>query len=363
MGTIVVVPRTVGVEEEFLLFDATRPVLSDVGEQAAARADERSDGQFEHELKRQQAELGTEPHPDLGDLADELRRRRAELAAGASAHGARLVAVGTAPVESFPRTTPDGRYERMREAFGEIARAALSCGMHVHVEVASRDEGARALSGIRPWLPVILALSANSPYYDGRDTGYASYRSVLWQQWPTAGATGPFADAAEYDATVRALQATGAAMDEGMVYFDARLSAKYPTVEIRAADVCPYVADAATVAGLCRALVEAGAADALPGPGDAGGRVEVLRAATWRAARYGMTDTLWDPASARQAPAWEVVDALMTRLADTTDTGALRAGLADIRRRGTGSALQRTVHEESDDLAAVIDALAECTFA
>ncbi len=354
-------PRSVGVEEEFLLFDARRAVLSGVGEEAAAVADARSGGQFEHELKRQQVELGTEPHTDLQELLDELRQRRAELAASAADHAARLVAVGTSPVASVPRTTPDDRYARMREAFGETARAALSCGMHVHVGVASRDEGARVLSGIRLWLPVVLALSANSPFHDGRDSGYESYRSVLWQHWPTAGAFGPFADAADYDATVAAVQDTGAAMDDGMIYFDARLSAKYPTVEIRAADVCAHAEDAATLAGLCRALVDAAARGYLPVPDGAAARVEISRGASWRAARYGMTDTLWDPADARQTPAWDLVEAMTARLPDRGDVDAIRAGLADIRQRGTGSALQRTVYRETVDLEAVVDTLAECT--
>jgi glutamate---cysteine ligase / carboxylate-amine ligase len=352
------VPRSVGVEEEFLLFDVRRAVLAGVGEQAATSADDRSDGQFEHELKRQQAELGTEPHTDLGALIEELRRRRAELAAGAADHGARIVAVGTSPVASAPRTTPEERYARMRDAFGETARAALSCGMHVHVEVASRDEGVQVLSAIRLWLPIVLALSANSPFYDGRDSGYESYRSVLWQHWPTAGAFGPFTDAADYDATVAAVQDTGAAMDDGMVYFDARLSAKYPTVEIRAADVCAQVEDAVTLAGLCRALVDAAARGELPAPHGVAGRVEVARGATWRAARYGTTDTLWDPLAARQAPAWQVLDALLTHLDAAPE---LRTGLADIRWRGTGSALQRAVYQETADLEAVVDTLAERT--
>jgi carboxylate-amine ligase len=354
------VPRTLGVEEEFLLFDAARPKVTSLGGLVAAKVDAQSDGQFEHELKRQQVELGTAPHEGLGELGAELRRRRAELGAGARAHDARIVAVATSPVEVVPTTTPDDRYERMRAAFGETARAALSCGMHVHVGIASRDEGIRVLNRLRAWLPIVLALSTNSPFHDGRDSGYQSYRSVLWQQWPTAGIPGAFDSAADYDATVQAVIETGAAMDDGMIYFDARLSAKFPTIEIRAADVCVHVDDAVTLAGLCRALVDACVTDALPTQHQAA-RIEVLRGATWRAARYGMTDSLYDPVRGATAPAWDVVDALMTRLSDTTDAAALRAGLADIRRRGTGSARQRAVHEASGDLGLVVDALAEGT--
>jgi carboxylate-amine ligase len=358
------VPRTVGVEEEFLLFREGRPEPVSIGGLVAERVDARSDGQFDHELKRQQAEVGTAPHTNLTELEAELRRRRTELGHGAAEHGARIVATGTSPVPSQPSTTPNERYERMRAAFGETARVALSCGMHVHVGVDTRDEGARVLNAIRCWLPVVLALSANSPLHDGRDTGYASYRSVLWQQWPTAGAYGPFTRAADYDAAVAAVIETGAAMDDGMIYFDARLSARYPTVEIRAADVCPRVVDAVTLAGLCRALVDAAAADTLPAAVSAAERVEVARGATWRAARHGMGELLWDPVSGQAIPAWDVVDTLVAALADAAepaDVTTLRAGLERIRGRGTGSVVQRSVHERTGDLGAVVDELAQLT--
>ena len=107
---------------------------------------------------------------------------------------------------------------------------------------------------IAAWLPLLLALSSNSPFWQGHDTGYASFRTVIWGLWPTAGPSGPFGDAAGYDAAVADLVRSGAALDVGMVYFDARLSASYPTVEIRVADVCTDVRDAVLLAALSRAL-------------------------------------------------------------------------------------------------------------
>lgn len=334
------------------------------GEPVAEDAEQRSDGQFEHELMREQAELGSAPHTDLDSLDDELRRRRAELACSAAEHGVRLVAAGTSPVDSASSTTAAERYRRMTELFGDTARSALSCGMHVHVSVGSRAEGVAALNGVRAWLPVLLALSANSPFHAGRDTGHQSYRSVLWQQWPSAGPFGAFADESDYDATVAMLVDSGAAIDDAGLYFDARLSARYPTVEIRVADVCPRVEDAVTLAGLCRALVDAAVADALPAICTTGGRVEIVRAATWRAARFGLDDDLLQPSTGRLVPAWTLIDELADTL--TRDGGADSSwcgGLASIERRGTGSRLQRDVHDRTGDLSAVVDALAELTVA
>ena len=110
-----------------------------------------------------------------------------------------------------------------------MARQQLSCGMHVHVGLESRAEGVAVLDRIRPWLSVLMALSANSPFAHGVDTGYASYRTVLWGQWPTATVTEAFGDEAGYDRVIAELIASEAALDDGMIYFEARLSASYPT--------------------------------------------------------------------------------------------------------------------------------------
>jgi carboxylate-amine ligase len=292
--------RTVGIEEEFLLFDAEHDRLADIGPQVTDAADRASDddAQFEKELKRAQAELASAPATDLDRLASELVERRAELVAAARRDGARVVASGTSPVRGGTATTDDRRYAQMAQRFAAIERRQLTCAMHVHVSIDSPDEGVAALTGIAPWLPVLIALGANSPFHDGQDTGYASYRRILWDQWPTAGPTRRFTDVDDYRRTVRELVASGAARDDGMIYFDARLSATYPTVEIRVCDVGPDPATAVALAGLIRALVSTAAT--APPSGRSSGRTEVgvgpelLRAAGWRAARWGMSGELVD---------------------------------------------------------------------
>lgn len=336
--------RSIGVEEEFLVFDSDAPRLLDVGPDVVAIADRvgSDEAQFEKELKKAQAELGSSPTEHLDILEQDLRRRRGELVAAAARRGARLVASGTCPVPGSTQTTDDRRYRQMAHRFAAIERRQLTCAMHVHVNVDSDDEGVAALSGIARWLPVLLALSSNSPFHGGSDTGYASYRRIVWDGWPTAGVTARFADAADYHATVQELIDTGAARDTGMIYFDARLSASYPTVEIRVCDVCLDVADTVTLAALCRALVAtAVAADRPTEP-----RPELLRAAAWRAARWGMTGELVDlrgPASLM--PAWELADALVAHLADALDAAGdstrVQAGMARLRERGTGADRQR----------------------
>ena len=148
------------------------------------------------------------------------------------------------------------RYERIVQEFGDTGRGAGTLGMHVHVDVADDEEGVRVIDGLRPWLPLLTALTSNSPYASGRDTGYASWRQQVWTRWPTSGTAEPFGSAAEYHRVGDTLIRLGAALDDGMLYYDARLSASYPTVEIRVADTCTDVDDAVLAAALARALVE-----------------------------------------------------------------------------------------------------------
>jgi carboxylate-amine ligase len=332
--------RTVGIEEELMLVavDGTDAGTVPVG--AALAADPDTD--VEHELKLEQAEIATEPGRDLTAVEADLAARRAEAIAAAERRGALVAALGTSPVPTVPTRTPDERYSRMERRFASIVADQLTCGAHVHVAVASREEGVTVIDGIRPWLSVLTAVSANSPFWLGHDTGYASFRTIAWGRWPTAGPTTRFGSVAGYDRRVAALIDSGAALDPGMIYFDARLSARYPTVEIRVADVCPEVGDALLLAALCRGLVESAARGTLPSPDL---DVAVLRAAAWRAARYGLSEDLVDPEDGRPRAAGAVLERLVDRTAaalrDAGDLDRVRAAIARIRSRGTGADLQR----------------------
>ena len=166
--------------------------------------------------------------------------------------GCRLVASGVAPYRTpgLAAVTPQPRYQELARRYGPVVAEAGTCGCHVHVGVPSRDLGVQVLARLAP----LLAVSANS-VAGGHDTGWASWRHVLQSRWPTATPPAAWPDAAAYDTAVRRLIARGAALDERSVYFLARLSPRYPTVEVRVADVCLDVGSAVLLAGLTRALV------------------------------------------------------------------------------------------------------------
>jgi carboxylate-amine ligase len=317
------------------------------------------------ELKAQQIELGTRVCTDLTEIEKELRFWRARAEAAVRGVGAHVAALATSPVAVRPVPTEGERYGRIVDAFARTARDVLTCGCHVHVSVADDEEGVAVLDRLRVWLPVLTALTANSPFWQGEDTGYASYRSQVWLRWPSAGPNEVFGDAAAYHRLVDDVLATGTVLDAGMLYFDARLSARWPTVEVRAADVALRVEDAVTLAGLVRGLVETAARAARDGRPVPDVRTEVLRVATWRAARSGLSGDLVHPLTGRPAPAADVLAALVDHvrpaLADAGDDRLVDAGLEALLRRGTGADLQRRVHAETGDPAAVVRAAVAVT--
>jgi carboxylate-amine ligase len=344
--------RQVGVEEELLLVDpgTGRPkaVARTAIRRAAAdgpRDDAEPGGVVEEELQQEQIETDTRPCLTLEEVRGEVRRWRRAAAEMASGAGAHVAALGTSPLDVVPTLTPEPRYQQMLREFGLTAAEQLTCGCHVHVEVASDEEGVAAMDRIRVWLPVLIALTANSPFYQGRDSGYESFRTQVWHRWPSAGPTGVFGTPEAYHRTVRGLVATGTLLDAGMVYFDARPAQEYPTLEIRVGDVCLDADDTVLLAALCRALVSTAVVEAADGAPPPDVRTELLRVASWRAARSGLGGSLVDPRTLRPAPAEQVLDGLVTHvrpaLEDAQDRDTVIDLLSALRRRGNGAARQR----------------------
>lgn len=379
--------RTVGVEEELLVVDPSgRPVpLGPAALEVAARRgegetveqhdraergdDEAGDprGSLVPELKAQQLEFGTRVCTGLDDVAADLRHWRQRADAAARGVGARVAALASSPVRVEPQDTPGRRYTEMADTFGLTAAEQLTCGCHVHVAVEDDEEGVAVLNRIRVWLPVLTALTANSPFWLGRDSRHASYRAQAWNRWPSSGPNELLADAAAYHRLVEQLLATETIVDTGMVYFDARLSERWPTVEVRVADVALRAEDAVTLAGLVRGLVDTAAGEWRAGTPAPAVRSEVVRMAAWRASRSGLGADLVHPATGRPAPAAEVVAALLAHvrpaLAGTGDEQRVADGVAAVLHRGTGADLQRRVHAETGDLTAVVRAAVEVTHA
>lgn len=360
-------PRTFGVEEELLLVDPDTGAPQSVSGSViryAQRHDElfltggRRSKPLETELQREQLETATPVCASLDELSHHVRSARIAAAQSAAGVGVSVAALATSPVAVRPSLTPSHRYLRMADAYGHTTDEQLTCGCHVHVGIDSPDEGVAVLDRIRPWLPPLLALSANSPFWQGYDTGYDSWRHQVWGRWPSSGPTELFGSARAYRSTVEALLATGALVDEGMIYFDARLSRHYPTVEIRVADVCLDADDAVLTAALVRALVDTAARAWYDGDPPDPVRADLMRLAMWRAGRSGLRGDLVHPVTRCAAPAREVVGALLEHVAPALD----RSGDLDpvthlldgVFHRGNGAQTQRAAYTETQDVSAVV---------
>jgi carboxylate-amine ligase len=362
--------RSVGVEEELLLVEpgTGRPLAVAETALRIADADDGPHGDaaesLELELQRQQLETSTKPCFELSELGEELRRGRSLAAEVAGRVGARVAALATSPVQVEPQLVRKGRYLRMADAFGLTAYEQLTCACHVHVSISSADEGVAVIDRIRPWLSVLLALSANSPFWQERDSAYASFRYQAWSRWPSAGPTDAFGSPEAYKQTVQQMISTGTLLDTGMVYFDARLSEHYPTVEIRVSDVCLYADDAALIAALARALVETEARRWRAGSAVPAHRVEMLRLAAWRASRSGLDDVLLNPHTGLPEPAPTIANALLEHVRDALDEAgeadAVTELLCAVLARGSGAAFQRSAYRDGN-LASMIETAAAIT--
>ncbi len=338
---------TLGVEEEFVLLHpstgATVPAAPDLVRMLGGEPG------IQQELMQFQVETATGVCTGLDDVGRQLARLRRLAADAAERLGCRLVASGVAPYRTpgLAAVTAQPRYQELARRYGPVVADAGTCGCHVHVGVPSRDLGVQVLARLRPWLAPLLAVTANSPITGGRDTGWASWRYAIQSRRPTAvpPAVGP--DAAAYDTAVRRLIGRGAALDERNVHFLARLSPRYPTVEVRVADVCLDADTAVLAAGLTRALVATALAQARRGTPVPAAPDRQVAAALAAAARHGLAGAGVDPFTGQAADARTLLSRLLDHVgpahSDRGDTQVITKLLRRLDDRGTGADRQRAL--------------------
>jgi carboxylate-amine ligase len=352
---------TVGVEEEFCVVDGATGELGALADRVLPEARTALGEQVEAELHLSQVETGTSVCTTLAEVRDELVRLRRGLQEAAGRVGCAVLSTGTHPTatQADSEVNPGkGRYRHLEREFQAVAREQLVNGCHVHVGIADRDLAVDVLGRCRPWLATVVALAANSPFWAGADSGYASYRTEVWTRWPLTGMPEPLGSRAEYDDLMADLAATGALPDPTFLYWDVRPSARYETLEFRAADACATVDDAVMVAGLWRALARTGAEEARRGLPMRRLRAELVQAARWRAARYGVEGTLVDLVDLTTAPAPVVVGRLLEHLRgaleDQGDWDEIAALVGRTLQEGNGAVRQRAAHARRRDFGDVI---------
>ncbi|MFD3513835.1 glutamate--cysteine ligase [Streptomyces sp. NPDC058663] len=357
------VPLTVGAEEEYLLVDPVSRAVSAAGAEVVAEAAGELGDRVGPELTRYQVEVRTDAHISLAEFAEQVRSTRATVARAAARHGLRIISSGT-PVlgqATPPPLTGSPRYARSAAMFRSLDDEQSACACHIHVGVPDLATAVQVSNHLRPWIPVLIALTGNSPYWAGRDTGYASWRTTTWGRWPVAGPPPFFESLSHFEDLVAGFIATGTVMDRGGLYWDIRPSHHVPTLEFRFADATTTPGETVLLAGILRALtalaLEAIAADEpafRPGP-------EMLRAACWRAARHGLAGQGIDLATGGLSPAVGQVDQLLSRLRPALlghgDIGLVHTLWSLQRAQGNGAERQRAAHRTRGSLTDVVDHL------
>jgi glutamate---cysteine ligase / carboxylate-amine ligase len=344
---------TIGVEEEYQLVDpdtgALRSRASDVLSVDWADA-------LQGELHETTVEIGTAICTTCEGLEEDLRRQRFQAATTAAVEGLEIVAAGLHPFTGWEgqEFRPAPRYAAIKDLHDRVAREVHIYGMHVHVGVPEELDRTVLMGRVRGFVPHLLALSASSPFLDADDTGFSSYRSVLWRQYPYTGVPPRFDSQEEYESFIQLLLRSEAIRDRGNIYWSIRPHFSYPTLEFRAMDVCPSVEDAATIGALARLIVAGVAESRIRVPGGGGLSRElwhaVLTENEWHAARFGLSGFLTDP----QAPRGRTsVRTALRRLMD--DVAPLAAELGEtsvldrverLLQRGNGADRMRQVYAE-----------------
>jgi glutamate---cysteine ligase / carboxylate-amine ligase len=357
---------TVGVEEEYLTVDRRSLELRPRGDRVLAASRPVLGTAVQAELNLAQIEVATPVCTSISEVETQIRRIRSALAAAAASRSTALAATGTHPCADWTAQaiTPTDRYLDLEQDYQQLAREQLICGCHVHVGIEDPDALVQVMDRVRSWVPVLLAFAANSPYWQGVDTGYASYRTQLFDRWPTGGPSPVCRDRGGYERTIGQLVRLGMIKDETYVYWHLRPSGRYPTLELRVADVALGVEGAAALAALFRALVRTG-------HGELGGRTpelpghEAVRAATWRACRYGLEGPLIDLVRAEEVAAPELVGRLLEHVRPSCvehgDWDEVSQRVEAVLARGNGAQRQRRALLETGSLREVTRMIVEQT--
>ncbi len=343
-------PYTFGIEEEYFLALAEDGSLAPrIPEHFLSKAHARLGDAVTSELLQSQIEIASPVLHDMREAHEQLGYLRTELARMLADEGLWLVAASTHPLGAWrdQHVTVKPRYDQLLSDFRIVGQRNLVCGMHVHVEVPAGVDRVRLMNRIMPWLPVVLALSTSSPFWDQRVTGLMSYRQAIYDEWPRSGIPDFFENEADYDAFATLLHGAGALADASFLWWAIRPAVKFPTLELRIADVCTTAADALALAALFRCLIAMLVRDPQQGARRTTHTRRLIDENRWRAKRDSTAASMIDERSGSAVPMREVVNGL-TRLvaedAERLDCVRELRHLTRILDRGTSAHAQLRIY-------------------
>jgi carboxylate-amine ligase len=368
---------SIGIEEEFFVFDAvTRHATQRLDAEFLSLARQRLGSRLKTEMLQSQIEAATPPCATIAEAREHLAHNRRILGQAARQHGLGIAAVGTFPLafRDDQRVTPQPRYDDIMHDLQILGLRNMVCGMHVHVEVPDQSRRINLMMRLTPYLPLLLALSVSSPFWQGHLTGLAGYRLAHYDELPRTGLPELFRTTDDYDAYVAALVGAKIIPDASYIWWALRPSSRFPTIELRVADSCTRLDDAVAIAALFRCLVRALERD----PSRHAGFDRVGRAITaenkWHAQRHGCAATFVDPLKRSPMTGAQWLDETREMIADDADAlgcGAEIAHLAGIMNEGPSADRQVAVYAKANPgkgerltaLQTVVDWAAEQTLA
>ncbi len=370
-------PFTIGVEEEYLLVDReTRALVRDPPEEMMAQCQELLEGQVGPEFLRSQIEIGTRVCADIAGVREDLRRLRSAVAEVADRYGMAPIAASTHPFADWTQQlhTDKDRYNVLARDLGVVVRRLVISGMHVHVGIGDDETRIDLNNQVAYFLPHLLALSTSSPFWQGIDTGLKSYRLSVFNSMPRTGLPAEFSSFGEYQRHVDVLVGAGLMEDATKLWWDVRLSARYPTLEMRIADLPTRIDDTVTIAALFQLILRMLYQRRVHNQRWRAYAPMLVEENRWRAQRYGFDEPLMDFGKGKLVPYPALLDELIDLVADDADKlGCLPDVLnaREILRRGTSAHRQlATYYQALDDgadkdeaLRRVVDFLIEETVA
>jgi carboxylate-amine ligase len=357
---------TIGIEEEYQIIDPTTRDVRSYVQRFLEQGQMVLPDQIRPEFLQSQVEVGTFICQNIQEARRELVRMRRSIWELAQREGLWVAAAGTHPFSSWARqeVSPFGRYPELARFLQDVGRRLLIFGMHVHIGIEDQELLIDMMNQIRYFLPHILVLSTSSPFWHGRDTGLKSYRSVVFESLPRTGIPQSFESYAHYRSYVETLLVTGSIDETTHIWWDARPSEKFPTLEVRIPDMCTRVEETLCLAALIQAFVaklvqlrQANQTWRLY-------RKNLIDENKWRAVRYGISGELIDFGKREEVPFPALAEELLAWIDDVVDELGSRKEVEYVQTilsQGTSADRQLAVYRKMGDFRAVVDQVVEET--
>jgi glutamate---cysteine ligase / carboxylate-amine ligase len=355
---------TIGIEEEFQIVDRHTGQLSPQVYTILRKGAPTFGEKIKPEMLQSTIEVTSDILPNIATARVEMQNLRTQLAQLLYEEGLALISAGTHPSALWvdQKRSLSERYVELEEEYQDVARSVLIFGLHVHIGVDNHELAVSLLNQLRTWVPHLLALSSNSPFWCGRFTGIKSYRSVIWRPFPRSGISEPFSSWSDFDTYVQSLVRTGCIDNGKKIWWDVRPHVFYDTIEFRIFDMPANFDDMIALVALCQALVARltwlyrhnMTTKVLPR--------HLIEENKWRAMRYGLDSEVIDFAQGRNLTMRESINELLDFVDDVADDLGSCREMDHLRKlledpRGTGADRQIAIYQQTGSLQAVTEFL------